>query len=105
MVYIIILLLTNHLDNDNNIIIDDEYDIVPPKINEKDVIELIDSESEGEMGIEKIVTDTCTNCGSYILECECFEDSMDDKIDSACFSDDEYMGDESEECSEDLFDL
>jgi len=74
-------------------------------INEKDIIELIDSESEGEMGIEKIVTDICTNCGSYILECECFEDSMDDKIDSACFSDDDYMGDESEEGSEDLFDL
>lgn len=66
---------------------------------EKEIIELMDSDDEHQFG-------TCDNCGHHVIDCYCYQnesfdieyDSMDDKIDSACFSD------ESED-SDDLFDI
>ena len=69
---------------------------------EKEVIELIDSLEEEEDQLESIMAQECTECNKSIVFCKCYEDSMDDIIDTAELS---YSDDSESDCSDDLRDI
>lgn len=93
----------------------DELDkdfVTPKKVNEKDIIELIDSSSEeSEMQLERYISEICEHCNINIGLCTCMESEEDIKndcidcaqYDSLCNSYDDEESDS--DCSEDLFDL
>ena len=70
------------------------YDCPSPNLNqtqeiakEKEIIEIADDDDMDI--IEELQNQLCTECERSILFCECCN-SMDEKIDSACFEDDDY---------------
>lgn len=68
---------------------------------EKEIIEIAD---EDDMDIiEVLENQLCTECERSIIHCQC-ADSMDDKIDSACFDDDDYNSNLISSSSEDFSD-
>jgi len=82
-------------------------------INEKDVIELLDSEEEGEVTEmelnEVFCSETCQECEKNIAYCKCYECSDDDWHNIHEEGNEKYYDEDSsihgDESSEDLFDI